>query len=74
MNLSINHIGKRFGDKILFEDLTFKFKKNGIYAPVGASGSGKTTLLRIICGLDQNYTGSVNGGGPQKNIRLLSGA
>ena len=66
MSLSLNRLGKRFGDKILFENLTFKFEKKGIYAIVGGSGSGKTTLLRIICGLDKNFTGTVSGGGPQK--------
>jgi len=66
MSLSIDGLGKRFGEKVLFENLTFDFPKTGIYAPIGGSGSGKTTLLRIICGLDKVFTGTVSGGGAQK--------
>ena len=63
MSLTIKNLGKAFGEKRIFENFSYSFPDNGIYAIKGDSGVGKTTLLRIICGLDKNHTGCVFGGG-----------
>ena len=54
---------KVFGEKILFNDLSFEIGKIGLYVVSGVSGIGKTTLLRIISGLEQSDSGTleVNG-------------
>lgn len=41
-------IKKAFGDKLLYEDLSFKLPPGGIVGIIGANGAGKTTLFRMI--------------------------
>lgn len=65
MNLKVENLSKKFGDKKIFENFSYEFSPFGIYVITGESGIGKTTLLRIISGLDKKYTGSVIGGGFQ---------
>ena len=50
-------IGKSFGDKNLFNDLSFTLPPNGIVGVIGPNGAGKTTLFRMIMGLEQVDTG-----------------
>ncbi len=57
--LRIERVSKRFGERLLYEDFTFSFPRNGLFALVGASGVGKSTLLEMIAGLDRNYEGSI---------------
>ncbi len=63
MSLELKNLRKAFGDKLLFEDLSYEFPDSGIFAIVGESGVGKTTLLRMISGLEANYSGEILGGG-----------
>ena len=63
MSLRISNLKKRFADKVIFDDFSYEFSNNGIYAITGESGVGKTTLLRLIAGLDTHYSGSISGGG-----------
>ena len=46
-------ISKAFGDKLLYDDLSFKLPPNGIVGVIGPNGAGKTTLFRMITGLDK---------------------
>ena len=59
MSLTIKNLNKSFDEKTIFTDFSYSFSDSGIYVISGESGSGKTTLLRIISGLDNNYTGTV---------------
>ena len=43
---------KAYGDKLLFDDLTFDLPKGGIVGVIGANGAGKTTLFKMIMGLE----------------------
>ncbi|MGC1275545.1 MAG: energy-dependent translational throttle protein EttA [Planctomycetaceae bacterium] len=43
-------VQKAFGDKLLYDDLTFRIPKNAIVGVIGANGTGKTTLFRMITG------------------------
>jgi len=43
-------VQKAYGDKLLFDDLSFRLPKAGIVGIVGANGAGKTTVLRMIVG------------------------
>ncbi len=43
-------VKKSFGDKLLFDDLTFNLPKGGIVGIIGPNGAGKTTLFRMIVG------------------------
>ena len=70
MALILNDVSKSFGEKILFSNLSVFFEEKGLYSLIGASGSGKTTLLRMIAGLDNDYTGSISGGGIE-NVSIM---
>ncbi len=52
-------LGKSFGDKVLFEDLTFKLPPGGIVGVIGPNGAGKTTLFRLITGQEQPDKGEI---------------
>ena len=50
---------KAFGDKLLFEDLTFKLPPGGIVGVIGPNGAGKTTLFRMLTGSETPDNGSL---------------
>jgi energy-dependent translational throttle protein EttA len=51
---------KSFGDKLLFEDLSFSLPRAGIVGVIGPNGAGKTTLFRMITGGEQPDAGSMH--------------
>ena len=53
------NIGKSFGDKLLFENLSFNLPRGGIVGIIGANGAGKTTLFRMIAGEEQPDSGDL---------------
>jgi energy-dependent translational throttle protein EttA len=50
---------KAFGDKLLFENLSFDLPRGGIVGIIGPNGAGKTTLFRMIVGTEQPDAGSL---------------
>ena len=50
--IQLSAAGKRFGGKILFEDLNWLVTPNARVGLVGANGTGKTTLLKVLAGLE----------------------
>ncbi|MDO4881107.1 MAG: ATP-binding cassette domain-containing protein [Capnocytophaga sp.] len=46
--LQINILEKKFGEKIIFENLNIHLEKNGLYGVVGKNGSGKTTFFKCL--------------------------
>jgi ATP-binding cassette ChvD family protein len=50
---------KSYGDRILFENLTFNFPSGGIVGVIGPNGAGKTTLLRMIIGWEKPDAGAL---------------
>ena len=55
-------VSKSYGDKLLFENLTFKLPPAGIIGVIGPNGAGKTTLFRLITGQEQPDAGTVKVG------------
>jgi sulfate-transporting ATPase len=51
-------IAKSFGDKLLYDDLSFKLPPNGIVGVIGPNGAGKTTLFRMITGQEKPDAGT----------------
>jgi energy-dependent translational throttle protein EttA len=52
-------LSKGFGDRLLFEDMTFSLPPGGIVGVIGPNGAGKTTLFRMIVGHEQPDAGSL---------------
>src|SRR6476619_6131316 len=50
---------KAYGDKVLFDDLTFSLPRGGIVGVIGPNGAGKTTLFRMIAGKEKPDGGSL---------------
>jgi ATP-binding cassette ChvD family protein len=50
-------VSKAFGDKLLFEDLSFTLPPGGIVGVIGPNGAGKTTLFRMVTGQEQPDAG-----------------
>ena len=52
-------ISKAFGDKLLFEDLSFTLPPGGIVGIIGPNGAGKSTLFKMITGQEEPDSGSI---------------
>ena len=57
--ITLENLTKRYGPKILFEDVSMTFDPGKRYALVGANGAGKSTLLKVISGEEESDKGSV---------------
>lgn len=60
--IEVENISKSFGDRLLYEGLSFSVPPTGIVGIVGPNGAGKTTLFRMITGEDKPNTGTVSVG------------
>ncbi len=60
--LEAENLTKSYGDKLLFEDLSFRLPKGGIVGVIGPNGAGKSTLFRIITGVEEPDAGSLRTG------------
>jgi len=56
--LDAENISKAYGDKLLYENLTFKLPPAGIVGIIGPNGAGKTTLFRMIMGEEKPDSGT----------------
>lgn len=56
--IEADSVAKSFGDRLLFENLSFRLPKGGIVGVIGPNGAGKTTLFRMITGIENADSGS----------------
>ena len=61
--LQIQHLTKRFGDKVAVDDLSLHIAPGEIYGFIGHNGAGKTTTLRSVAGIQQFDVGEILIGG-----------
>jgi sulfate-transporting ATPase len=57
--IEANGVSKGFGERLLFEDLTFSLPPAGIVGVIGPNGAGKTTLFRMIAGQETPDSGEL---------------
>jgi ATP-binding cassette ChvD family protein len=57
--IEADKLRKAFGDRLLFDDLSFKLPRGGIIGVVGPNGAGKTTLFRLINAEEQPDAGAL---------------
>ena len=53
---------KSYGDRILFEELSFKLPRGGIVGVIGPNGAGKSTLFKMLAGVEQPDAGTLRVG------------
>jgi ABC-2 type transport system ATP-binding protein len=68
--IDVNHVSKRYGEKVAVDDLTFTVKPGIVTGFLGPNGAGKSTTMRMILGLDAPTAGTVEVNG--KDYRDLS--
>ena len=60
--IDVQGVSKAYGDKVLFEDLTFSLPPAGIVGVIGPNGVGKTTLFKLIMGQEMPDSGTFSVG------------
>ncbi|EJL33348.1 energy-dependent translational throttle protein EttA [Novosphingobium sp. AP12] len=60
--IEVNNISKAYGDKLLFEDLSFILPPGGIVGVIGPNGAGKSTLFKLLTGKETPDTGTIEMG------------
>ena len=69
MNLTIENISVTIADKEILRDVTYKFLSGKRTAIIGANGAGKSTLLKVLCLLNEKFSGTVTLDG--KDLRTI---
>ncbi|MDT8272518.1 MAG: energy-dependent translational throttle protein EttA, partial [Desulfomonilia bacterium] len=57
--IQAENVSKAYGERLLFEDMTFSLPAGGIVGIIGPNGAGKTTLFRIITGSETPDSGTI---------------
>lgn len=60
--IEVENISKAYGDKLLFENLSFTLPAGGIVGVIGPNGAGKSTLFKLITGQEQPDSGTIEMG------------
>jgi len=54
-----DHLSKSFGDRLLYDDLSFNLPKGGIVGVIGPNGAGKTTMFKLLTGQEKPDSGEL---------------
>ncbi|MFV1872038.1 MAG: energy-dependent translational throttle protein EttA [Oleiphilus sp.] len=57
--ISVEHISKKYNDKLLYDDLSFTVPAGSIVGVIGGNGAGKSTLFKLLSGIEQPDKGDV---------------
>ncbi|CAM3963752.1 energy-dependent translational throttle protein EttA [Pseudoalteromonas byunsanensis] len=57
--IEVSHLNKRFGDRVLIDDLSFTVPKGAIVGIIGANGAGKSTLFKMLSAQEQPTAGEI---------------
>ena len=58
--ITISNLKFMYDDKVILNNISYKFERNKSYAIVGTSGSGKTTLINLLLGKHSDYSGNIH--------------
>ena len=68
--IEVSGLSKAYGDKLLFEGLSFSLPPGGIVGVIGPNGAGKTTLFKLITGQEEPDSGEITVG-PTVHLRYV---
>lgn len=68
MSLVVEHLSKKFGEKVAVKDLSFTINEPGVFAFLGTNGAGKSTSIRMILGMLAKDSGTVTWEGKPLDI------
>lgn len=68
MSLVVKNLCKKYGEKIVVDNISFEMPKPGVYALLGTNGAGKTTSIRMILGMLDKDSGEVTWDGKPLNF------
>ena len=68
MSLVVKNLCKKYGEKIVVDNISFEMPKPGVYALLGTNGAGKTTSIRMILGMLDKDSGEVTWDGMPLNF------
>jgi ATP-binding cassette subfamily F protein 3 len=57
--IHVENLNKRYGERVLFDDVSWHVKKNDRIGLAGPNGAGKTTLLKMLAGLEEADSGAI---------------
>jgi ABC-2 type transport system ATP-binding protein len=63
MALDVSDLVKKFGEKTAVDNISFKIEKPGVFGLLGTNGAGKTTTIRMILGILEKDSGSIQWNG-----------
>ncbi|SDW68426.1 ABC-F family ATP-binding cassette domain-containing protein [Paenibacillus sp. CF384] len=69
--LTVDHISKTYGEKILFQDVSFGVETGDKIGIIGVNGTGKSTFLQVVAGIEPPDSGSILVAGGV-TVRMLS--
>jgi len=72
ISVDVRSVSKAWGDTLALDDISFAVKKGELVVLLGPSGCGKSTMLRLIAGLDEPGSGSIDIEG--RDVRGLTGS
>ena len=58
--IEVKNLTKKFGDRTLYQGISFSIPRGAIVGIIGANGMGKTTLFKMLTGQDQDYQGEIS--------------
>ena len=68
--IEVDHLTKRYGEKVAIDDLTFNVRPGIVTGFLGPNGAGKSTTMRVIAGLDAPNSGQATiDGVPYRELR-----
>lgn len=73
MALTVSSVVKKFGDKTVVDNISFGIEKPGVFGLLGTNGAGKTTTIRMILGILEKNSGTIDWNGKavkRENVRF----
>ena len=64
--VTLKNVNKRYGERVIYEDLDFLVRRKERWCVMGVNGAGKSTLLKLVVGATEPDTGAVTMGGTVK--------